>query len=138
TYAGHPLACASVVATINLMRDEKIVENAKMIGEDVIGPRLRELAEKHPSIGEVRGLGVFWAVEMVADRETREPLAPYGGSSEAMARTFGKAKSDGLLLFMNYNRFHVVPPCIITPDEANEGLDIFDRALDVADEYVRS
>ena len=120
------------------MRDEKIVENAKMIGEDVIGPRLRELAEKHPSIGEVRGLGVFWAVEMVADRETREPLAPYGGSSEAMARTFGAAKKDGLLLFMNYNRFHVVPPCIITPDEAHEGLDIFDRALDVADEYVRS
>ena len=104
----------------------------------MIGPRLRELAEKHPSIGEVRGLGVFWAVEMVADRETREPLAPYGGSSEAMARTFGAAKKDGLLLFMNYNRFHVVPPCIITPDEATEGLDIFDRALDVADEYVRS
>lgn len=138
TYAGHPLACASVVATINLMRDEGIVENARMIGEDVIGPRLRELARKHPSIGEVRGLGVFWAVELVADRETREPLAPYGGSSEAMAATFGAAKSGGLLLFMNYNRFHIVPPCIITAEEAREGLDIFDRALDVADSYVGS
>ena len=102
----------------------------------MIGPRLRELAEKHKSIGEVRGLGVFWAVEMVADRETREPLAPYGGSSEAMAKTFGAAKKDGLLLFMNYNRFHIVPPCTITADEVNAGLDIFDRALEVADSYV--
>src|SRR5699024_5727805 len=136
TYAGHPLACASVVATINLMRDERIVENAKTIGEDVIDPRLEELAQKHPSIGEVRGLGDFWAVEMVADRETRQPLAPYGGCAEAMAQTVGAAKNGGLPLFMNYNRFHSVPPCIITAEEARAGLDIFDRALDVADSYV--
>ena len=75
---------------------------------------------------------------MVADRETREPLAPYGGTSEAMARTFAAAKSDGVLLFMNYNRFHIVPPCIITAEEANAGLDVVDRALDVADSYVGS
>src|SRR5699024_12279449 len=116
----------------------KSVEDALTVGEEVMCPRLRELAEEHPSIGEVRGLGVFWAVEMVADRETREPLAPYGGSSEAMAATFGAAKKDGLLLFMNYNRFHVAKPCIITDYEANEGLDIFDCVHHVADSYVRS
>ena len=138
TYAGHPLACASAVATINVMRDEGIVDNARMIGEDVIGPRLREMAERHPSIGEVRGTGVFWAVELVADRETREPLAPYGGSSEAMAKTFAEAKRNGVVMFMNYNRFHVVPPCIITPELAREGLDVFDAALDVADSYTSS
>lgn len=136
TYAGHPLACGSAVATINLMRDEGIVEHAKKLGEEVIGPRLREIAEKHPSVGEVRGLGCFWALELVKNQETREPLAPYGGSSEAMAKAMGAAKAEGVLLFMNYNRFHVVPPLVITEEQVREGLDVLDRALDVADGYV--
>ena len=85
TYSGHPLACASIVASIDAMKEEGVVENARRIGEDVLGPGLRELAERHPVIGEVRGLGVFWALDLVSDRATREPLAPYGGSSPAMA-----------------------------------------------------
>ena len=90
TYSGHPLACASIVASIDAMKEEGIVENAKRIGEDVLGPGLRELAERHPVIGEVRGLGVFWALDLVTDRATREPLAPYGGSSPAMAELVGE------------------------------------------------
>src|SRR6476661_8497631 len=74
TYSGHPLACASAVASISIFREEGIVEHARALGEDVIGPELRRLAEKHPSVGEVRGLGVFWALELVRNRETREPL----------------------------------------------------------------
>ena len=84
TYSGHPLAAASVVASITAMRDEGIVEHAARIGEEVLGPGLAELAERHPVIGEVRGLGVFWALDLVSDRETRAMLAPYGGTSEAM------------------------------------------------------
>ena len=80
TYSGHPLACASAVASINAFREEGIIENARMLGTDVIGPRLREIAAKHPSVGDVRGLGVFWAVELVRDRETREPLVPYNAA----------------------------------------------------------
>ena len=80
TYSGHPLAAASIVATINAMRDEGIVENAKAIGENVIGPGLREMAERHPVIGEVRGMGVFWALDLVKNRETREMLVPYNAS----------------------------------------------------------
>src|SRR5215472_1259827 len=76
TYSGHPLACASIVATIDAMRDEGIVENAAMIGEQTLGPCLAELAGRHPVIGEVRGLGVFWALDLVSDRATRAMLAP--------------------------------------------------------------
>ncbi len=71
TYSGHPLACASIVASIDAMREEGIVENAARIGETVLGPGLRELADRHPVIGEVRGLGVFWALDLVSDRATR-------------------------------------------------------------------
>ena len=85
TYSGHPLATACAVATINAMEDEGMVTNAARIGEKVLGPGLRELAARHPSVGEVRGLGVFWALDLVSNQQTREPLAPYGGSSPAMA-----------------------------------------------------
>jgi taurine---2-oxoglutarate transaminase len=136
TYSGHPLACAAAVATMQAMHDEGIVEHADLIGRTVLGPGLAKLADRHPSIGEVRGLGVFWAIELVRDRETREPLAPYGGSSPAMAETLKACRDGGLLPFANFNRIHVVPPCIITADEAERGLAILDDALAVADRHV--
>jgi taurine--2-oxoglutarate transaminase len=135
TYSGHPLACAAAVACITAMRDERIVENAARIGETVLGPGLRQLAERHPCVGDVRGLGVFWALELVKDRHTREPLAPYGGSSPAMDELAGACKQRGLLPMINYNRLHVVPPCTIGDEEAKEGLAILDDALTVADGY---
>ncbi|MGJ6121633.1 aspartate aminotransferase family protein [Mycolicibacterium sp. Y3] len=133
TYSGHPLATAAAVATINAMADEGMVENAARIGAEVIGPGLAELAAKHRSVGEVRGAGVFWAVELVADQQTREPLAPYGGSSPAMNAVIAACKAGGLLPFANFNRIHVVPPCNVSEDEVREGLAILDNALDVAD-----
>ncbi|WP_280371417.1 aspartate aminotransferase family protein [Nocardia wallacei] len=136
TYSGHPLATAAAVATITAMAEESIVDNAARIGERVLGPGLRDLAERHPSIGEVRGLGVFWAVELVRDRETREPLAPYGGTSPAMAEVVAACRAAGLLLFVNFNRLHVVPPCTISEAEAKEGLSILDGALTLADQHV--
>jgi taurine--2-oxoglutarate transaminase len=129
TYSGHPLACAAAVATLTAMAEEGIVENAAQIGETVIGPGLRELAERHPIIGEVRGLGVFWALDLVTDRATKEPLAPYGGTSPAMGELVGALKANGVLPFTNYHRLHFVPPCTITADEAREGLAAVDKAL---------
>ena len=85
TYCGHPLACAAAVASINAMQDEGIVDNARRIGADVLGPGLRDLAERHPSVGEVRGLGVFWALDLVKDKATREMLVPYNAAGEANA-----------------------------------------------------
>ena len=136
TYSGHPLATACAVATITAMEDEGMVDNAARIGTDVLGPGLRELAARHRSVGEVRGLGVFWAIELVADQKTREPLAPYGGSSPAMAAVLAACKSGGLLPFANFNRIHAVPPCNVSDDEVAEGLRILDTALTVADEHA--
>jgi len=138
TYSGHPLACAAAVATINAMTDEHIVENAARIGEAVLRPGLTELAARHRSIGEVRGLGVFFALELVKDRATREPLAPYGSSSAAMDELVGECKKGGLLPFTNYNRLHVVPPCTVSEDEARQGLAILDEALLAADKHAGS
>lgn len=139
TYSGHPLACAAAVATINAMAEEGIVENAAAIGRDVLGPGLAELAQRHPVIGEVRGLGVFWALDLVRDRATREPLAPYGGTSPAMAELVAGCKAAGLLPFTNYHRLHVVPPCTVTPVEAKEGLSMLDHALSgIAGHYAGS
>jgi taurine--2-oxoglutarate transaminase len=129
TYSGHPLACAAAVATIDVMKEEKIVEQAKKIGEEVLGPGLRELASKHKVIGEVRGLGVFWALDLVTDRNSRAPLAPYGGTSPAMTSLVAECKKRGLMPFTNFNRLHVVPPCNISADEARDGLKILDAAF---------
>jgi taurine---2-oxoglutarate transaminase len=129
TYSGHPLACAAAVATIETMQDDRIVEHAAGLGADVFGPGLRELAAKHEWIGEVRGTGAFWALELVVDRETREPLAPYGGTSPQMAAIVAASIQRGLLPFTNFNRIHIVPPLTTTVDEAREGLDILDQAL---------
>jgi len=140
TYSGHPLACASAVASIQIFKEEGIVEHARTIGEDVIGPALRDLAERHPSVGEVRGLGVFWALELVRDRETREPLVPYNasGADAAPMNAFAAAcKERGLWPFTHFNRTHVVPPCTVSAEEVAEGMSILDEALTVADSYCR-
>ena len=137
TYSGHPLACAAAVATIETMQDDHIVEHAAELGTDVFGPALRELAAKHEWIGEVRGTGVFWAIELVADRETREPLAPHGGTSPQLAAILAASARRGLLPFANFNRIHLVPPLTITPAEASEGLEILDQALTEAADASR-
>lgn len=137
TYSGHPLAAASIVASIDAMKEEKIVENAAMIGETVLGPGLVALAEKHPVIGDIRGLGVFWGMDLVSDRATREPLAPYGGTSPAMTELVVESKKRGLMPFTNFNRLHVVPPCIVTKEEAEKGLAILDEVLTLTDKHYK-
>ncbi|SNY41511.1 aspartate aminotransferase family protein [Paractinoplanes atraurantiacus] len=138
TYSGHPLACASAVASIEIFKEEGIVEHARAIGDDVIAPGLAALAAKHPSVGEVRGLGVFWAIELVRDRETREPLVPFnatGAAAAPMNELAAACKERGLWPFTHFNRVHVAPPCTVTADEVREGLAILDEALSVADRY---
>ncbi len=139
TYSGHPLACAAAVATLRVMEEERVVERARDLGEKVLGPGLRALAERHRSVGEVRGLGAFWALELVRDRDTREPLVPYNASGEAnapMAAVGAACKQAGLWPFLAMNRIHVAPPCTLTEAEAKEGLAVLDAALAVADEHA--
>jgi taurine--2-oxoglutarate transaminase len=139
TYSGHPLACASAVASINIFREEGIIEHARHLGDDIVGPALADMATRHPSIGDVRGLGVFWAIELVKDRSSREPLVPYNASGEAaapMVALAGACKSRGLWPFTHFNRLHVVPPLTTSDDDVRAGLAVIDEALEVADSYV--
>jgi len=128
TYSGHPLAMASIVATLDTMAEEGIVENAATIGRDHLGPALAKLAEKHDIIGEVRGSGVFWAIELVTDRDTREPVSP-----AVMGRVKSELLARDLLPFTVENRIHAVPPCIVTPDEVAQAVAVYDEVLGLAD-----
>jgi taurine--2-oxoglutarate transaminase len=126
TYSGHPLAAASIIGALDAMESEGIIENARRVGAEAIGPGLAQLQERHPLIGEVRGEGVFWAVELVADRSTREPVS---------AGLIGQLKKElvarGLVPFSADNRIHVVPPCVVTDDEVARAIAIYDEALTV-------
>jgi len=124
TYSGHPLAMASIVATIDAMADEGMVENARKMGDKYLRPGLLKLAEAHPIIGEVRGLGCFFALELVADPVTKKPVdaAMMGSLKAAMV-------SRGLLPFVVDNRIHVVPPLIVNPGEIEQALSIYDEAF---------
>jgi taurine---2-oxoglutarate transaminase len=137
TYSGHPLACAVGVASIEAFREEGIVEHAAAMGE-AFGDALHELAARHPSIGEVRGLGCFWGLELVRNRETREPLVAFNATGDAaapVARLSKAALERGLYLMTHWNVVMVCPPLTITPEELAEGIAILDDALAIADEY---
>jgi taurine--2-oxoglutarate transaminase len=138
TYSGHPLACASAIASIEAFREENIVENAAEMG-GVFAEQLHGLQERHPSIGEVRGLGCFWGLELVKNRETREPLVPFNASGEAFAPVAQASKAAldrGLYLMTHWNVVMVCPPLTITREEVEEGIAILDEALAVADEHT--
>jgi taurine--2-oxoglutarate transaminase len=124
TYSGHPLAMGSIVGSIDAMKSEGIVDNAKRIGTDVLAPGLAELAARHPMIGEVRGVGVFWALDLVSDPVTREPVP-----AATILALKAELMKRGLLPFTSDNRIHVVPPCIVTDDEVAQALAIYDEAF---------
>jgi taurine--2-oxoglutarate transaminase len=134
TYSGHPLACAAGVASIEAFRDEGIVEHAAEMGE-VIGSALRDLQDRHAAIGEVRGLGCFWGLELVRDRESREPLVPFNATGEAaapMAKLMRAALERGLFLMTHWNVVMICPPLTITRDELAEGIGVLDEVLALA------
>ncbi len=114
----------TIVGAIDAMTEEGIVENARTVGETLLAPGLAHLAAKHPMIGDVRGLGVFWALDLVTDRETREPV-----SSAVVNALKGELMQRGLLPFSADNRIHVVPPCTVSADEVARALAIYDEAF---------
>jgi taurine---2-oxoglutarate transaminase len=135
TYSGHVLACASAIASIEAFREEGIVENSATMG-GALGEGLRGLQERHESVGEVRGKGLFWGIELVRDRETREPLVPFNASGDDLAPVTRLAKAAmerGLYLMTHWNVIMVCPPLTITREELAEGLGILDEVLAVAD-----
>src|ERR687884_333990 len=135
TYSGHILACASAIASIEAFQEEGIVENSAAMGE-VLAEELPRLQERHPSIGEVRGKGLFWGVELVRNRDTREPLVPFDAAGEALApgiQTAKAAMDRGLYLMTHWNVIIVAPPLTITREELDEGLGVLDEVLALVD-----
>jgi taurine---2-oxoglutarate transaminase len=138
TYSGHALACASAVASINIFRDEDVLGQARVLG-DAIGPALAKIAAKHPAVGEARGLGAFWAIELVRSRETREMLVPYnasGSDAKPMQELMAACRSRGVWPFPHFNRIHVAPPLTTSLADLELGLARIDDALTVVDGYA--
>lgn len=124
TYSGHALATASAVAAMTIMREEGIVEHAAQVGERSLGPAARGLLDHGELVGDVRGLGVFWVAELVADRETKEPAAP-----TTMKAVQAACVARGMWPLVVANRVHLVPPCVISHDDAERGVAILAEAL---------
>jgi taurine--2-oxoglutarate transaminase len=105
----------------------------------VFGPGLEELKAKHPSVGDVRGIGCFWAIELVKNRETKEMFVPFnasGADAAPMVEVVTACKAAGLSPFAHFNRLHVTPPLVISDEDARLGLEIIDQALLLADKHV--
>ncbi|MGN7250421.1 aspartate aminotransferase family protein [Arthrobacter sp. SAFR-014] len=139
TYSGHPLACAAAVGAINAMHEEGTAAAAARLGADILGPGLRELAGKHPSVGDVRGIGGLWSLELVRNRHTKEPLVPAGGTAAEIAPIIAVARAcldRGLLPLVQGNRVNVAPPLNVSDADAAAGVAILDEALSVADAYL--
>ncbi len=141
TYSGHPLACAPGVATFEVFERDNVLAEVRRKGAEIVEPTIRDWPERHPSVGDVRGLGLFWAVELVRDQATREPLVPFNAAGPAaapMAAFAAACKSAGLWPFVHFNRTHIAPPLVIEDDQLRHGLAILDQALGVADGFVAS
>ncbi|ELT44691.1 aspartate aminotransferase family protein [Arthrobacter nitrophenolicus] len=139
TYSGHPLACAAAVGAISAMRDEDTIAAAARLGSEVLGPGLGELADRHRVVGDVRGIGGLWSLELVRDRVTREPLVPPGATGAATAPMAAVVKAcleRGLLPLVLGNRLHVAPPLNIDDGDAAAGLAILDEVLSAADAHA--
>jgi taurine--2-oxoglutarate transaminase len=132
TYNSHPLACAAALATIRVMEEDRLVARARETGA-VMAQLLADLAARHPSVGAVRSIGLFGIVELVRDRATRAPMAPFNGTSPEMTALAKFFRQEGLYTFVRWNYFFTNPPLSITEAELREGFDIIDRALAVAD-----
>jgi taurine---2-oxoglutarate transaminase len=136
TYNGHPISLAAAIATIEVMRQDRLVERAAQTGE-VLADMLAELVERHPSIGEVRSIGMFGIIELVRNRQTKEPLAPFNGSSPEMTALRKYLLDHGVFLYTHWHTLLILPPLIITPQELQEGFEVLDQALEISDAAVK-
>jgi taurine--2-oxoglutarate transaminase len=128
TYSGHPVCCAAAVANLRIYDEEHIFENVEMQGR-YLTARLEEMKDKYACVGDVRYKGLFSVIELVKDKVTKEPLAPFAGTSPEMTALAGYLKSRHLYAFTRFNMLWVCPPLIITQDELKHGLDIIEEGL---------
>jgi taurine--2-oxoglutarate transaminase len=135
TYNSHPLACAAALATLDVYEQDKLIDNARRMGR-VMSDLLADLAARHPSVGAVRSIGLFGIVELVRNKKTREPMAPFNGTSPEMQALGRELRENGLYTFVRWHTFFTNPPLSIAEAELREGFEIIDRALAVTDRAV--
>jgi taurine--2-oxoglutarate transaminase len=138
TYNSHPMSCAAAIATLQVYVEDRLIENAERLGR-VLSRELEKLKQKHPSVGDVRAIGLFSIVELVKDRKTREPLVPYNArpaQMQVMNQINKFFREHGLYTFVRWNNFFVNPPLCITEEQLMEGLGVVDAALEISDRAV--
>lgn len=135
TYNSHPVACAAALATISVYEEDNLIENARRMG-DVMGSLLEDLQSRHPSVGATRSIGLFGIVELIRNRETREPMAPFNGTSPEMKELGQFFRQEGLYTVVRWNTFFVNPPLCITEEQLREGFAIFGKALEISDRAI--
>lgn len=130
TYSGHPLSMSSIVANISVMEEEKVVENAFKIGKEVFSNNLKKMESDISIVGNIRGIGVFWAIELVSNQNTKYPL-----TMADMNKIRKELIKEGILPFISENRIHIAPACNITKEDATKGLEIVYSVLKKFDKY---
>lgn len=136
TYNSHPMGCAAALATISVYEEDSLIENARKMGE-VMKRLLADLQARHPSVGAVRSIGLFGLVELVRSRRTKQPMAPFNGTSDEMAALGRFFREQGLYTFVRWNYFFTNPPLCINEAELREAFEILDRGLEITDRAVK-
>lgn len=136
TYNSHPMGCAAALATIRVYEEDNLIENAKRMGS-VLKQLLADLEKKHPSVGAVRSIGLFGIVELIRSRKTRQPMAPFNGTSEEMAALGKFFRQAGLYTLVRWNTFYTNPPLCINEAQLREAFLIIDRGLEITDKAVK-
>jgi taurine--2-oxoglutarate transaminase len=136
TYNAHPISLAAAIANIQVIQEDRIVEHAAEMGP-VLHRLLTDLGEQHPSVGEVRSIGLFGVIELVRNRQTKEPLAPYDGTSPEMVAVRKYLLDHGLYLYSHWHTLLIIPPLIITQEQLEEGFALLDKALEISDQAVK-
>ena len=135
TYSSHALACAAALATIAVYEEDDLINRAKRTGK-LMAELMSDLAKRHPSVGAARSIGLFGVIELIRDRKTRQPMAPFNGTSPEMAALGKFFRQEGLFTFVRWNYFFTNPPLIITEEQLREAFGIIDRGLEITDRAV--
>jgi taurine---2-oxoglutarate transaminase len=135
TYSSHALACAAALATIRVYEEDDLINRAKRTGK-VMAELMSDLAKRHPSVGAVRSIGLFGVIELTRNRKTKQPMAPFNGTSPEMAALGKFFRQEGLFTFVRWNYFFTNPPLIITEEQLREAFGIIDRGLEITDKVV--
>ncbi len=136
TYSAHAVSCAAAIATINVYKEDKLVENAAMLGAK-LEKKLQVLSDKHPSIGEARGKGLHWCIELVKNRKTREEMSEWNmPMSKPMMELSAYLKNNGISTFVRWNQVYICPPLCINEKQIDDALEIYSKAFEITDKAV--